>query len=151
MKPGGWIELQELKFNIQCDDDTLREDNQAVEFLRVVTKGLAVFNVDLLSMRHNMDRVKAARFINAEERVFKAPVGGWAKDRTLRTVGLYNLGAWVDGLHGISARPCTQGLGWSATDLEVFLVGVRKSLHDASQHIYTPFHVVTAQKPESAI
>jgi hypothetical protein len=137
-----------MKFQLHCDDSTLREDNQIVEFLRVVTKGLAAFNVDLLSMRHNLDRVKDAKFVNATESTFKLPLGPWPLDKKLRTVGLYNRSIFGDGFQGVAMRPCTQGLGWSAADVELFLVGVRKSLFDVHQHAYVPFHVVTAQKPE---
>jgi hypothetical protein len=143
--------MQEMKFQIHCDDGTLRDDNQIVEYLRVVTKGLAAFNVDLLSMRHNLDRVKDASFVNATEKIFKLPVGSWPRDRNLKTVGVYNRSIFADGFQGIAMRPCTQGLGWSAVDVELFLVGVRKSLFDTKQHIYVPFHIVTAQKPEASL
>lgn len=133
---------------MHCDDGTLREDNQLVEFLKTVKKGLATFNIDLHSMTQNLERVKAANFVNATERVFKTPSGGWPRDPKLRTVGLYKRAIFADGLHGISMRPFTQGLGWSAQAVEVFLVDVRKSLFDTKQHLYVPFHVVTAQKPE---
>ena len=29
-----------------------------------------------------------------------------------------------------------KGLGWTVAEIEVFLVGVRKALHDSSFHLY---------------
>ena len=140
--------MQELKFDLRSDDGTLKEDNQVAEFLRVVSKGLDTFNIDMYSMRHNPERLKDASFANISERSFKAPVGSWPRDPKMRTIGLYNSSIFADGFYGIAVRPRTQGLGWSVADVELFLVGVRRSLFDRSQHAYITFHVVTVQKPE---
>jgi len=147
LEPGAWIELQEICFEMKCDDETLRTDNQVAGFFENVKKGLAAFDVDLLAMRHNKQKLIEAGFVNVWERVFKVPLGVWPKDPRMKTIGLYNRSMIHGALQGVSIKPFTHGLKWSPEEIEVYLIGVRKDLMDNSQHAYIPFHVVTGQKP----
>ncbi|PTB68592.1 hypothetical protein BBK36DRAFT_1156848 [Trichoderma citrinoviride] len=52
----------------------------------------------------------------------------------MKMIGLYNRSMMLDALHGVAARPFTRGLGWTMEEVEVYLVGVRRDLMDASQH-----------------
>lgn len=60
--------MQEMQFPIHGDDNTLhKDDSRIVELLRVVSKCPAALNVvDLLSMRHNLHRVKDAQFAKCQ-------------------------------------------------------------------------------------
>ncbi|KAH6984357.1 S-adenosyl-L-methionine-dependent methyltransferase [Ilyonectria sp. MPI-CAGE-AT-0026] len=147
LKPGGWIELQELRFVLECDDGTVQDDNEVLNFLNNIKKGLAAFNVDLLGMRKNKQNVEEAGFVNVEEKVLKVPLGVWPRDPRMKTIGLYNRSVIYDGLHGIAMGPLTRGLKWTPEEVELYLVGVRKTLMTSNQHGYIPFHIVTAQKP----
>ena len=117
------------------------------KFLQFVKEGLAVFGVDLLAVTANAQRLRDAGFVNVEEKVFKIPLGIWPKNKTMKLIGLYLRTVIYDGLQGLSLGPFIKGLKWAPEEVEVFLVGVRKSLMDASTHSYLPFHVVYGQKP----
>lgn len=147
LKPGGWIELQELKFEVKCDDGTLRKGNMIQNFYETTESALVHFNVDLLAMRHNKKNVTEAGFVDVTEIPFKIPIGTWPKDPRLKMVGLYNKSMIHDALYGVAARPFTRGLKWTVEELEVYLVDVRKELTDGSQHGYMPFNIVIGQKP----
>lgn len=147
LEPGGWVELQDLRFVLSCDDGTARADNQVDAFFQTMGKGLAVFGVDLLAMRHHKQHLIDAGFINVSEVHFKVPVGVWPKEAKLKTIGLYNRSMVYDALQGVSLKPFRHGLKWSTEEIELFLVGVRKDLMDSTQHVYLPFSVVTGQKP----
>jgi len=125
----------------------MKDDYDVEKFLRFVKEGLAVFGVDLLSVTGNAQRLRDAGFVNVEEKVFKIPLGTWPKNKTMKMIGLYLRSVIYDGLQGIALGPFIKGLKWSPDDVELFLVGVRKSLMDASVHSYLPFHVVYGQKP----
>jgi hypothetical protein len=60
-------------------------------------------------------------------------------------VGRYGKTMLYDVLDGLAAP--TRGFGWSVEEVLVFLVGVRKSLHDNSVHLYLPFYAAYGQKP----
>jgi hypothetical protein len=148
LKPGGWIELQEIMFKLGCDDGTLRPGNQAGAFFENMKTGLKAFGVDLLAMRYNQQYLIDAGFVNVHETPFKVPLGPWPKDPKMKTVGLYNRSMINDALSGVSIKPFKHGLKWTQEEIEIFLVGVRKDLMDRTQHAYIPFHVIIGQKPE---
>ena len=147
MKPGAWIELQELNFVTQCDDGTMKDDYIVGKFLNLVKEGLAVFGVDLLAMRKNSQLLREAGFVNIEEKVFKIPLGTWPRNKTMKLIGLYLRSVIYDGLQGISMGPFTRALKWTTQEVEMFLIDVRTGLMDSSTHSYIPFHVVYGQKP----
>lgn len=147
LKPGGWIELQDLQFQVKCDDGTVRADNKLQDFFQTMVRALEKFSVDLLAMRHNRQKVLDAGFVDVAETPFKVPIGVWPRDPKMKMIGLYNRSMMLDALYGVAVRPFTRGLGWTLEEVEVYLVDVRRDLMDASQHGYTPFHVVTGRKP----
>jgi hypothetical protein len=56
----------------------------------------------------------------------------------LRTKDLWAHEATASSLSGLSIAIFTHGLGWSAEELEVFLVEVRKDLKNSKIHSYWP-------------
>lgn len=147
LKPGGWIEMQELYFVLDSDDDSIPESHAFSKWLEYVRKGLETFGVDLLNPAKSPERLKDAGFENVTERIFKVPIGTWPKNQTLSKVGLYGQAMCVDGLQGNSMKTFTKGLGWTAEEVELFLVDVRASLKDRKVHSYLTFRVCYGQKP----
>lgn len=147
LKPGGWIEMQELYFVLSSDDNSIPETHAFSKWLTLVRQGLESFGVDLLGPAKSQERLKDAGFENVTERIFKVPIGTWPKNQTLAKVGLYGQAMCVDGLQGNSMKSFTKGLGWTAEEVEVFLVDVRDSLKDRKVHSYLTFRVCYGQKP----
>jgi len=59
--------------------------------------------------------IEEAGFVNAVERVFKIPIGGWPADRRLRELGQWALLGFDSGLEGNALATCTRALNVSAT------------------------------------
>lgn len=147
LKPGGWIELQEMRWVYGCDDGTMPPDFTPVKMVANIEEGLARFGVDMNAAERNPERVEAAGFVNVGHQVKKVPVGGWPRSKFLRVIGMYTLSLIYDGLHAITIGPFTRGLGWSPEEVELFLDQVRKDLLDPSVHSYVYFHTLWGQKP----
>jgi len=105
-------------------------------FLEFVRDGVANLGSDLNGVTKLRGQMEAAGFINIEEQILRCPIGIWPRDKTLKLAGLYWRTAISDGLMNIAKRPMERGLGWSTAEIEVFLVDVRKALHDSSFHSY---------------
>jgi hypothetical protein len=58
----------------------------------------------------------AAGFVNIKKHVFPWPIGPWAKDPTLKTIGGYNRLGWQQGLEGWALHLFTKYLGVCARD-----------------------------------
>ncbi|KAK3356533.1 S-adenosyl-L-methionine-dependent methyltransferase [Lasiosphaeria hispida] len=147
LEPGGWIELQELRLATECDDGSMPVTFGLSKFLSNLREGFSRCGIDLLSLEKNEQRLRDAGFVGVKEKIWKIPIGPWAKDPELKTAGLYNRAVIYDALQGVSLMPYTRGLGWTPTEVEVFLVDVRKSLFDVTVHSYYTFHTVYGQKP----
>ncbi|WAO95543.1 Hypothetical protein NCS54_01317200 [Fusarium falciforme] len=150
LKPGGWIELPEFRWVYGCDDGTMHPDYTPPKMVANIKEGLAKFGVDMHASEKNEERIRKAGFVNVRHQIKKVPVGPWPKDRSLKTIGLYNRSIIYDGLQAITMGPFTRGLGWTPEEVEVFLVKVRKDLMDSSVHSYVHFHSLCAQKPKAA-
>ena len=53
-------------------------------------------------------------------------------------VGMWSEHNFCGGMYGLSVALFTRALGWTAEQLEVFLVGVRKDLRNRQIHAYWP-------------
>ncbi|KAK0113786.1 hypothetical protein ONS95_014036 [Cadophora gregata] len=67
MKPGGWIEIQEMFHKAHCDDSTMPEDYLVQQWLIYVAEGLAVLGPDLLGAVKNVKYLRDAGFVNRKE------------------------------------------------------------------------------------
>jgi hypothetical protein len=84
-----------------------------------------------------------AGFENIVEVKHKWPQNSWPKDKELKKIGQWNMVNTLDGLHGFSARLCTQVLGMSSAELEVLLAQSRKDITNPKVHSYWSMCVYT--------
>ncbi|KAK1754005.1 Phosphoethanolamine N-methyltransferase [Echria macrotheca] len=150
LKPGGYLEFQELEYWPRCDDDTLTpETPYAVrDYIKYMEAGMRAYGAELHAVRSLAAELREAGFEDVRSTTHKAPIGLWPLDRRLRICGALLQTAFLDGLRGLSRRPLT-ALGWTQLQIEMFLVDVRKALSNQTIHAYLPFHDVYARKPMS--
>jgi hypothetical protein len=125
----------------------MKDDNALIKWLALLKQGLKRLGPDVDRVLKLGEELKEAGFVNVEEKAFKVPIGPWAKNKTLRLIGVYLKTVLFEGLQGISLGPLTRGLGWTKEEVEVLLIDVRKCLADSSQHMYYTFHTFYGQKP----
>ncbi|CZR64037.1 related to methyltransferase [Phialocephala subalpina] len=147
LKPGAWIEIQDHENTFYCDDGSMPEDYTPKQMFSYVQQGLALFGKDTTAMLSVDDKLVAAGFTNITHRIFKLPVGPWAKDKKQKMLGLFWRTIIMDGLQGIALGILGRALKWSPEEVEVYLVDIRKQMMRKDIHTYWPYHVVTAQKP----
>ncbi|KAK2030023.1 TAM domain methyltransferase [Colletotrichum zoysiae] len=147
LKPGGWIEFQDLCWRMSCDDGTMAPDYSPARMISLIEEGMATWGFELLAAEKHSERLKAAGFVNEVCDAKKIPIGPWPRDKELKIIGSYTRAVAYDGLQGITMRPLTKGLDWTPSEVEVFLIGVRKELMKTSSHVYTYYHSAIAQKP----
>ncbi|KAK4234259.1 S-adenosyl-L-methionine-dependent methyltransferase [Achaetomium macrosporum] len=147
LKPGGWIEVQELGGKAYCDDASIPENYSIQEFLDKATEAFKKFGNNF-RIGNEMDKhLEKAGFTNISVRKLKVPIGPWPKDKRLRLIGMYFQNILGDLLGAIGARPF-QVLGMDPVEIQVFLAGVRKDIKNTNYHSYLEYLFWTAQKPE---
>lgn len=141
------MEGQELHVHPYCDDGTMPDDYPVSKFYALLTEAFKKFGGDIHIVERLADMMRETGFVNVQEVILKVPIGTWAKNKTLRLIGMYWRMAVTDLLPAMGGKPFLS-LGMSPEEIEVFLVGVRKALADTKVHSYVNFHFVYGQKPE---
>ncbi|KAG6225110.1 hypothetical protein E4U26_003291 [Claviceps purpurea] len=148
LRPGGWIELQELLPTPLCDDGTMPDDDPVKYLYEKIERAFEKFGMSAQLPAELEPFLQEAGFENIHCQIFKVPIGPWAKDRTMRIVGLYQKMAVVDVLP-IFLVPF-QALGMSEAEIEVMNAMARKGLDDPKAHRYFKYYFWYAQKPRSS-
>ncbi|OQE45908.1 hypothetical protein PENCOP_c001G02337 [Penicillium coprophilum] len=156
LKPGGYMECQELDPKPQCDDDTMPPENLDGGYSAYAMHDWVDLNVRSgresdpprqFRIAHRIAQyMRDIGFVDVEQRLTKIPTNTWPQDEKLRTLGAWSESNWLDALSGWSYKPFL-ALGWSKPEIEVFLVDVRRSIQDRNVHAYMNFYVVTGRKP----
>lgn len=155
LKPGGWIELQEIHHKPRSahPDGIVPPEHAVARFWERVNQGLTTLGIDLDTAAGGLlpQMMRDAGFTNVTERVFHVPIGTWPKNKVLKTVGLYWRTILLDGLQAIALGPLTRGLQWNREQVELFLMEVRRAYNDNSALMYMPLHIMYAQKAENVV
>ncbi|KAK3950954.1 S-adenosyl-L-methionine-dependent methyltransferase [Pseudoneurospora amorphoporcata] len=149
LKPGGYFEIQDIDASYpRCDDHTFTSDTPYAfrDYLKYFEAGLKAMGADISAIQKASQEMRAAGFEDVTEITKKLPLGLWPADKKLRLCGLFWRTAVMDGLKGLCSRPF-QAIGLTPTQIEVFLVDVRKAVMDGSFHTYFPLTAVYGRKP----
>lgn len=147
LKPGGWMECQELDHFPRSEDGSLAPDNPMVTYWKLIADGLAAHGVRSRLAPHLALLMRTAGFVNVTERVFFTPIGPWPQNWALREVGLYWRTVLMEGLEAIAIGPLVKRLGWMKEEVNIILPGVRKAYLERATHASMPFYVIYGQKP----
>ncbi|KAH8692097.1 S-adenosyl-L-methionine-dependent methyltransferase [Talaromyces proteolyticus] len=149
LNPGGYMELADISFPARVDDDSYPENSALRRWSDLMlesAKKLGRYaNSAALYKRQMID----AGFVDVVETIYPWPTNHWPKDPKLKELGRWVLQDVGYNLSGISMALFTRGLRWTAAEVEVFLVDVRKEFKDAKIHCYFPIYVVWGRKPDT--
>ncbi|KIW04441.1 hypothetical protein, variant [Verruconis gallopava] len=148
LKPGGLIEVSEIRTHFHCDDGSLGKDSNCVkweETFHEIAKGIGL---EFDQMPKMSGWVKEAGFTDIQEVEKLIPIGTWAKDKRLKEIGMYYLVHLLIGMEHYSIALFTRN-GWLAEEVQVLLAKVRNELLSNKFHTYTKAVFVTARKPDT--
>ena len=124
-------------------------DHPVAQYWSLINEGLSHLGVNFHAAADGRlaAMMRDCGFVNVTERVLQIPIGTWAKNKVLKTVGLYWRTILLDGIQAIAMGPLTRGCGWTREQVELFLVDVRRGYGDNGMLAYMPLHIVYGQKP----
>ncbi|CAK7233869.1 hypothetical protein SBRCBS47491_008757 [Sporothrix bragantina] len=149
LKPGGWVEMQELLGEIMCDDNTMPEDDPLNYVYQLADQAFSKFGMDVKLARNLEPILRDAGFVNIQCIAKKVPIGVWAKNKTMRLIGLYQKMAVTDILGAVAGRPFA-ALGIPPDEGSVIIALARKAMEDNKVHRYFTYYFWYAQKPTDA-
>ncbi|RKK75809.1 hypothetical protein BFJ70_g17239 [Fusarium oxysporum] len=147
LEPGGWFESQEVDGKVCCDDGTLDPNGPLAAWsndLIVASEKLGRPAILAATLKEVFERVG---FVDVQQRIFKMPINGWARDSRLREIG-YLWGANIlEGLGGFSYQLFNKAFERTSAQIEVSLINVRQDITNPRIHCYMPAFVVWGRKP----
>jgi metalloendopeptidase OMA1, mitochondrial len=147
-KPGGYLESQELNTAPHCDDGTMPPDWPFARYAEKLQDASLQIGRELDIAPKLRGWFEDAGFVDVQQRVFKAPLGQWPRDPAMKDLGHWWNENMVLGLQAFSLAYFSRVLRWSAEEIEVYLMDVRRSLADREVHAYHRMYVVWGRKPE---
>ncbi|KAB5554621.1 S-adenosyl-L-methionine-dependent methyltransferase [Coniochaeta sp. 2T2.1] len=147
LKPGGWVEFQESHGMPSCDDGTMKDDDIMKRYYETCQKAMGMFGYNLDLGSKVGEYLERAGFGNVTCIKKKSPLGTWAKDKTMRLIGLYTKEAALTSIKSVMGKPF-DALGISETEKAVWAARIKASVNDNSVHRYYHYYFWYAQKPK---
>lgn len=136
LKPGGWIEAQDLHFPMVCDDGSAGPDSALIKWSHFVTEAVAKRGLDTALSDKLGQFLRIQGFVRVQEKIIKLPCSPWPEDEAARKLGRLQRQNFLMALDGVSMPLFTKELGWTKEKVDVFLREVCEELHDMGKHVY---------------
>ncbi|TGJ81717.1 hypothetical protein E0Z10_g7052 [Xylaria hypoxylon] len=133
MRPGAWIELQDVDGMVHCDDGTLPPDWPILVFTNIMVEAFAKFGTKSHAAVFGGQYLVESGFVNIQHHTIKLPYGTWPRDRTMRLIGLYYRTAAEQFLPAMGALQMPS-MGWQPEEIEAFFASCRNAMRDPDVH-----------------
>ncbi|KAK7422755.1 hypothetical protein QQZ08_009380 [Neonectria magnoliae] len=147
LKPGGWVEFQETANTLYSDDGSLTPENPMLQMMEYLLLACDKIGRTMDPAPYFGQWATEAGFTELREERFKLPIGTWPKDQRLKEIGNLMRANFHEGVGAFTAVLCTEVLGWSREEIEVFNASVREASRQRSVHPVLDFVVLTGRKP----
>ncbi|KAL3476804.1 S-adenosyl-L-methionine-dependent methyltransferase [Aspergillus californicus] len=147
LRPGAWIDQLEMSIQFRSDDGTVTDDHVLSVWSKTFIAAGEKFGKTFQTAELAKGYMQEVGFQNVTEQRFKLPIGPWSKDAKLKKLGMWNLVHCEQGIEGWAMALLTRVMGWTFTEVQVFLAQMRKGLRDPKTHAYFNVVGVYGQKP----
>ncbi|KAI9651568.1 MAG: hypothetical protein M1829_002688 [Trizodia sp. TS-e1964] len=134
---GGWTEIQDFDFAFYSDDGSLTSDNATHQWITQLNNGFTQFGATSCPGPMVKGWMMDVGFTNIVEHKFKLPLGPWAKDKKLKTLGSWNMLFMIDSLEAVTVFIFTNVLKWKLEEVTVLLAKVRNDI--VLKHVHAQY------------
>ncbi|KAI1152306.1 S-adenosyl-L-methionine-dependent methyltransferase [Nemania diffusa] len=149
LKPGAWVELQDVDGMVHCDDGTLPPDWPVLVFTNLMVEAFAKLGTKSHAAVFGGQYLADSGFVNIKHYSIKLPYGTWPRDKRMRLIGRYYQIAAEQFFPAMGAIQLPL-LGWQPEEIQVFFAHCRNAMNDPNVHAYGMMHFWSGQKPWSA-
>ncbi|SLM33355.1 S-adenosyl-L-methionine-dependent methyltransferase-like [Lasallia pustulata] len=150
LRPGGYVEVQEIDPRMTSDDDSLHPDNISSVWSTLICEASENYGRPIPRATEYKYWLEEAGFAEIRETIYKRPTNTWPKNKQLKEVGKFQLVNYTEGLEGLSVGLFTRGLQWQPAEVQVLVAKVKTELKNKNIHSYQNLAVVYGRKPETA-
>jgi metalloendopeptidase OMA1, mitochondrial len=119
LKPGAYMESQDVHPTPYCDDGTMPDDWVFKEWMSLLDEAAMRADRPLRIATRLKRWYQEAGFVDVQERIFKMPLNPWARDKHLKILGKMSEDNWLSALQGLSLAHFSRTLSWSKDEIEV--------------------------------
>ena len=119
LRPGGWMESQELMGVLECDNGPIPEDNAFKIWVDDIVQACVEVDRPMTFAANLKKWYMEAGFVNVHEKVYKIPINGWPRIRKLKMLGQLWHANLNDGLAAFSYALLHRTKGMSQEEIEV--------------------------------
>ncbi|KAI0108965.1 S-adenosyl-L-methionine-dependent methyltransferase [Nemania sp. FL0031] len=149
LRPGAWVELQDVDGMVHCDDGTLPPDWPVLVFTNLMVEAFAKLGTKSHAAVFGGQYLTDCGFVNIQHHAIKLPYGTWPRDKRMRLIGHYYQIAAEQFFPAMGAIQLPL-LGWQPEEIEVFFAHCRNAMRDPNVHAYGMMHFWSGQKPYGA-
>ncbi|KAK3292231.1 S-adenosyl-L-methionine-dependent methyltransferase [Chaetomium fimeti] len=147
LKPGGWVEVEDIMPRLASDDNTVSPEHPLIRFYSILGPALVEnYGFDIYILNNLPSLLEELGFVNVQRKVFHMPVGEWARDSHLRLLGGYFREVVVDFVGAMASRPLVEA-GVDKEEIADLVRDITEAASNRRIHGYLPIHFVWAQKP----
>ncbi|KAF6829184.1 methyltransferase domain-containing protein [Colletotrichum plurivorum] len=147
LEPGGYLEIHDNVYPIQCDDGTLTEDMALFKWSALLVEAAEIINRPLTMVPRLPAMMEAAGFEDVTIIREKMPASPWSNDPHLREIGIWTQASLLPGIEGIAMALFTRVLGWRAADVLTLCSQVRRDAKNLNIHAYWYGFAIYGRKP----
>nr|RBQ84268.1 hypothetical protein FVER53263_06795 [Fusarium verticillioides] len=81
MKPGAWVELQDVDGQVHTDDNSIPDDWPLKRFTEIILQAFALYETNAHAAVFGGQYLAEAGFVNIKHNYIKLPYGTWPKDK----------------------------------------------------------------------
>ena len=85
MRPGGWVELQDVDGAVHTDDNSVPKDWPLKRLTDLLVEAFAQFGTNAHAAESGREYLEEAGFVNIQHNYIKLPYGTWPKDKYVST------------------------------------------------------------------
>jgi hypothetical protein len=168
LNPGGWAEIQDFEMQIvsNTDNDSIESlIPHTLEWIELYKKGCAEFGASFCKAEQQKQWMLEAGFEQIELKKYsvcrarcqsfllylliflQVPIGPWARDTELKTIGRFQLQNMMSLVNSASYGCLGRVAGWTEKQCEELINQVHKELKAERQYLYMEFYCLYGQKP----
>ena len=136
LKPGGWVEAQEVNYPLCCDNESERSGSAVMRWSRLMHEAMAKSGVDPAPGDNFKRHMSNAGFTNVHEKLTTWACSPWPEDEHQREIGRLQRQNTLMALEGVTTMVFTKSFEWTKQEVDSLLGEVRKDLDDLKQHVY---------------
>ncbi|RAL16404.1 class I SAM-dependent methyltransferase [Aspergillus homomorphus CBS 101889] len=146
LKPGGWVQMVEMYFNVQSDNGSLTEQHALRQWSTKFMRSLDD-KKDLRVGTRLRDLLLAAGMDQVDARMIPLPLSGWANEPRVRGIGAANVESTKQLLSAVALYPMTKRLRMPYEEFQELISRAQQEAETLGLKAYFPLYVCIGRKP----